>query len=309
MDSVGGCIRCGKRLCAEHALRGNRFVVITEALRRTGVGIPYQFYSEYWPSASALAPHLNELRPDLRPLFRYEKQIKAFNEAIGDNSGVICLDCRYKAGLEAARSANVSPKKVSLAAGGSERLREATTAYLRSKSVGDLQAELEDRRLEIPVQELLDDLVELAFEKLTPVNVPVEWEAVRYTRSPGDHYNPNSPKYFQGKVRRTRGMYPVLSIGVLERHYNGEDIVPYTWYITPDGKWFVDLNQSSLSPGASNSPPKTPQFKTTVMDEERGIFWKQRVVTGLIAVPSGRPQNASMDEICSRAAALLKYGE
>ena len=234
MDSVGACIRCGKRLCAEHAQQAKR-----------GGG-----------------PVRNLKRPE----FRYKKQIELFEAAISSSGTVICPGCRFKNGLEAARSVQISNSQPTLLPGGSQRLRKATVTYL----LREPQVSLDLSDLEAQHEVLFEDLIQLVREKETPVSVPVEWEAEQNPRLPGEAYYPNRPAYVPGKVRRTAEIFPVLSIGELEQPYESpEEIVAYTWYITPDGKWFKDLNGRSQRPGASSGPPMPPRFETTRMHKER----------------------------------------
>lgn len=285
MDSVGACIRCQRRLCANHAIRGmgiptNRSAAISVEVGNgrpefndalSSVRIPIDFGTR--EIAKRLAVKLEEMPSDLRPLFRYQEQRQAFNDAFYDMSGVICRDCRLNGGLEAARSAQILPP--ALLPGGSQQLRDAAVAY----QLGDLQA-----YLEMSSDVLFPDLVRLVLEREAPVRTPVEWEP-----------NWTSWGYRPGKVRATEDLYRVLDITVFRTDYDVnyyEALSPL--YMNPHGQWVV----------ASDDRDGKPVFNTEeVVVQKKGWFREEQRV--LRVRLSSKPPTIPLDDILRRSAELL----
>ncbi len=193
MDSVGTCLVCGARLCPEHALRGstNDFGGLVRTLGVSLQDLPRGNSPGTFPIS------LNGVRSDLRPLFRFPAQRKAFLTGLG-GSGVICGDCRIN-GACAAAGATPQPTAPALEAGGSQRLRDAAAAYL----LGDMVA-WDSMASDAAVKDaLFQDLIHLARERAERVQVPVEWD--------DNYYGVR-----RGEVRATEEVFHVVDVTVYE---------------------------------------------------------------------------------------------
>lgn len=238
MDSVGTCLVCGTRLCAEHALRRSERGVL-ESLVWNHLGVH--------DLNGAFPNNLQRVRADLRPLFRFPAQRQAFLTSLR-GSGVICGNCRFNGAFEAAGAAP-QPTAPALGAGGSQRLRDATADYLLGDAVAwdsmESDAALKDA--------LFQDLIHLAREKAERFHVPVEWEAVWYS-------SPPNSRWITGEVRATEEVFHAVYV-MASAGYDTIDYFPVPQYINRHGQWEPILPLSWRSP----ETVKTGWFS----DEER----------------------------------------
>lgn len=217
MDSVGACLVCGARLCADHALRGGSTLNASTQSQK----------------------------------FQFPVQQQAFLEAL-NKPGVICRNCRVNSACRAA-GATPQPTVPVLGVGGSQRLRDAVAAYLLGDAVA-WQEMASDAALK---DALFQDLIHLAREKAERFQTPVEWETwyhVRHYNSPyrwhrgkvlateeafhvvdvtvavGTHYYTlqtmykNSPQYMNrhGQWKSVDPVPETVKTGLLERLWSGK---------------------------------------------------------------------------------------
>lgn len=266
MDSVGTCLVCRARLCADHALRGSALEL--DDLVRNHLGV-----SSRDLRFGAFPISLNGVRSDLRPLFRFPAQRQAFYNGLV-NSGVICWNCRVNGACEAA-GATPQPTAPALVAGGSQRLRAAVAAYLLGDAVT-----WDSMASDAAVKDtLLQDLVYLAREKAERIHVPVEWEA--------RGWNP----WHLGKVRATEEVFHVVDVTV----YAGVDYNDSARYETSPrymnrhGQW---CDQGGYFRSSNQ-----------VIVKKRGWFSPEERV--FRASWSDEPPQPGLQDILKRAAELL----
>lgn len=274
MDGVGACLRCQRRLCADHALRGgiipsgrDGLLWSRSAYKYTDIlvsaGIPTDFGTG--ESAEGLVSKLQQMPPNLRPLFQYPGQRQAFNAALYDSSGVICEECRIDKACEAA-DAIPQPTAPALKAGESQRLRDATVAYL----LGDIVALASMASDEALKDALFRDLIHLAREKAERFQVPVEWKVM-----------PGNERY-TGEVLATEEAFHVV------------DVTGVTGY---DPNWGVVYGPSPrhMNRHGQWGPPAPKPVET-------GLFFKKRAFRGSW---SDEPPQPELHHVLKRAAELL----